>query len=432
MEQTMEDKQVFEVYIKQIGTLLGNQDYEKALALCGEMRSRLLAQEFVDPVIFGWQKYYTFIALIKLGRDVEAMNEFLCGEQHMFIYDYIQTSFMTSVAAEIACSKELPELTLKLCRLAWSTSFHDKEIVMRVQKAQNACIYFERLKQPRLNFSFARFLSGFGKANKIPVLYIQGLECLYSNYKQSHSLTIGAMLLNSIPDVTKLINEKNEDLTPERLTDYIKLVNEIPQKIVISHKYNDALELLRNNDLEKLEKLIAEFPSIVDESDECGMTLLMYAAEYGNRPATELLIKNNADLHRIETISGHTALMIASKQGHEFIIDTLVNNGADPEVKDKFGFTPILMSVTERKTNCLAALLEHGVLMDRRDDDDDTPLITAIRIKNIDAARMLIAAGADISVLDKNQKSIFDIAEASKNEEMIKMLEPLRPQQASK
>ena len=422
----MDKQKLYDVYLKQIMNLITNKDYEKALALCNEMKQRMYAEEPVDPIMFGWQKYYKFICLIKQDKDDEAMNEFLGEETHPFVFDYIQTTFLTSVCAEIACNKGDAVLCNKLCRLAWTTSFHDKEQVMRIQKAQNACIYFERLKQPRLNFSFARFLTGVGKNSKIPVLYVQGLECLLSNYRQSKSLTISAILLNSLPDVTKNKEEKDEDLPKERLLEYIEEVTKLPQSLTISGKFSDAKDLLLQNKLDELAKMIDEYPTIVDENDEVGMTLLLIASQIGNRPAVEMLIEKGSDVHRCETISGHSAILEATKMGHYEIVKVLIDSGADPEVRDKFGFTPIIMAVVEKQFDCLATLLGYGVLLERRDDNFDTPLLAAIRCNNIEAVRLLISAGSDITVKTRDDKSIFQLADEMKNDEMIKTLSILK------
>lgn len=426
METKMEKQQLYDVYLKEIMNLITNKNYEKALALCAEMKQRMYAEKPVDPIMLGWQKYYTFICYIKLDRDDDALNEFLGEEPHPFVFDYIQTSFLTSVCAEIACSKGNAVLCNKLSRLAWTTSFHDKEHVMRIQKAQNACIYFEKLKQPRLNFSFARFLTGVGKSNKIPVLYVQGLECLLSNYRQSKSLTISAILINSLPDVTKLLDEKDEDLPKDRLLEYIEEVSKIPQSMTISSKFPDAKDLLLNNKLEELSKLIDEYPSLIDENDEVGMTLLLIASQTGNYPAVEMLLEKGSDVHRCETISGHSSILEAAKMGHFEIVKLLIDNGADPETRDKYGFTPLLMAVIEKQYDVLGTLLGYGVLLERRDDNFDTPLLAAIRCNNLDAVKLLISAGSDITVKTRDDKNIYQLAEETKNEEMIKVLSVLK------
>ena len=422
----MERQQLYDVYLKEIMNLIGNKNFEKALALCSEMKQRMFAEKPVDPIIFGWQKYYTFVCLINLDRDDDALNEFLGLEPHPFVFDYMQTTFMTSVCAEICCAKGDAVLCSKFSRLAWTTSFHDEDHVARVQKAQNACIYFERLKKPYLNFSFARFLTGLGKTNDIPVLYVQGLECLLSNYRQSKSLTIAAILINSLPEIKKLLEKNDEDLPKERLIEYMEEVSKLPQTVVVSQKYTEARDLMLNDKLDELDKLIDEFPSLLDENDETGMTLLMEAAQTNNQKGLQLLCEKGADVHRCETISGHSALLIATKQGHYEIVKYLIDQGADPEIRDKFGFTPISMAIVEDKIDCLATLLGYGVLLERRDENYDTPFLSAIRCKNLEAIKMLVSAGADITVKTRDDKSIFDIADETKNEEVIKLISFLK------
>ena len=61
----MDKQKLYDVYLKQIMSLITNKDYEKALALCNEMKQRMYAEEPVDTIMFGWQRYCKFICLIK-------------------------------------------------------------------------------------------------------------------------------------------------------------------------------------------------------------------------------------------------------------------------------------------------------------------------------------------------------------------------------
>jgi hypothetical protein len=55
---------------------------------------------------------------------------------------------MTSVSAELLVHEKIAVLTMKLSRLAWAMSFHTQDLILRIQKAQNACIYLSDRDEP--------------------------------------------------------------------------------------------------------------------------------------------------------------------------------------------------------------------------------------------------------------------------------------------
>ncbi|MDD3147754.1 MAG: ankyrin repeat domain-containing protein [Candidatus Riflebacteria bacterium] len=416
---------IFETYLKQIATQLSQNNYPTALELCLEMRSRLLANPPVDPAIFGWQRYYHFLCMVRLDRNSEALDLFMQHEDHPFVLDRTQTAYMTSVAAELACAAENASLTLKLSRLAWTSSFHDPEIIARVQKAQNACIYFERLKQNRLNFGFARFLTGFGKSNDIPVLYVQGLECLLANYRQSSSLTVAAILLNSLGDLAGYLERLPDNLDRLRLVELVDSINKIPGTITVSGQFNKAVSLLTDNRLTELAALIKQYPQVINENDETGLTLLFKAIQNDNFAAVEMLIEKDSDLHRCEAVQGASPLLIAVNLGNPRIVKALLDGGADPEIKGIFGATPLIRAVIEEHYDVLALLLEYGVLLDRRDDSGNTALMHAVEDGSIEAVKSLISAGADLNMKNQAGLTLLQIAEDAEEPELVEFFKQL-------
>ncbi len=424
----MDEKNVFEFYLKQISSLLGQKNFNTCLDLCREMRTRLLDNPPVDPVFLGWQRFYQFLTLVQLHQDKEALDLFLSKEEHPFTLDHNQITYMTSVAAEIACADGNAGLTLRLSRLAWTMSFKDPDIISRVQKAQNACIYFERIKQNQLNFGFARFLTGFGKSNDIPVLFVQGLECLLANYNQSSSLTVAALLLNSLPELAGYLESLPDNLDRLRLVELVDAINRIPGTINCSGQFEKACSLLAENKVNELTTLLNQHPQLVDENDKSGMTLLFKAIQHNNPRAVELLIEKGADLHRCEGTQGASPLLMAVNLGNPGIVHQLLEAGADPEIKGIFGQTPIMRAVIEEHPDIAAMLLEYGVLLDRRDESSNTALMYAVETGHIEMARSLIFAGADPLMKNEASMSLLQIAESSEQEAMAKFLRQLKIQ----
>lgn len=422
----MNQTNVFEYYVKQISQLLEQKNLSTALELSREMKARLLANPPVDPVFLGWQRFYQFICLVQMHSDKEALELFLQKEEHPFSLDRNQTSYMTSVAAELACATENAVLTLKLSRLAWTTAFHDPDIVARIQKAQNACIYFERLKRNRLNFGFARFLTGFGKSNNVPVLFVQGLECLLANFRQSASLSVAAILLNSLPELAGYLESLPDNLDRLRIVEIVDAINKIPGTLTFSGQFGRACNLLEENRMTELASLIKQHPQLVDENDEDGMTLLFKAIQRDNLHAIEVLLEKDSDLHRCEAAQGSSPLLLAVNIGNPAVVKILLESGADPEIKGVFGQTPIIRAVIEGHIDIVALLLEYGVLTDRRDDAGNTAIMYAIEDGEIEMVRSLIFSGADTTQKNQAAMTLLQIAESSDQPAIAKLLKQYR------
>lgn len=71
-----------------------------------------------------------------------------------------------------------------------------------------------------------------------------------------------------------------------------------------------------------------------------GFTALMFAARAGNLDSARLLLDARGNVNYISSTSGN-ALMVAIVNGHEPVARFLLENGADPNVSDEWGFTPL-------------------------------------------------------------------------------------------
>jgi len=84
-------------------------------------------------------------------------------------------------------------------------------------------------------------------------------------------------------------------------------------------------------------------------------------------------------------------------------LKTLLKNGADIEQTDKFGNTPLFISILEPdKIEITKLLIHYGADVNAVDDFGQTPLIKSIYSKNIEAVELLLENGADIEFKDCN------------------------------
>ncbi len=112
-----------------------------------------------------------------------------------------------------------------------------------------------------------------------------------------------------------------------------------------------------------------------------GESVLMNCARTGATEAIMLLIDAGADVDHAEPENGQTALMWAAAVGHADIVDRLVRSGADIHARTRAGVATI--SDTCRICDWKVA------------SGDFTPLLFAARAGDVEAAKILLDAGAD-------------------------------------
>ncbi|MCP4076275.1 MAG: ankyrin repeat domain-containing protein [Gammaproteobacteria bacterium] len=88
-----------------------------------------------------------------------------------------------------------------------------------------------------------------------------------------------------------------------------------------------------NGHYEAVEKLLDKGAE-VDMVDKGGYSAMMLAASNNFPFIVELLIEKGADVNRVENTNGWTALIWSAKQGHEAVVQVLLNYQADKAVKD--------------------------------------------------------------------------------------------------
>jgi hypothetical protein len=89
------------------------------------------------------------------------------------------------------------------------------------------------------------------------------------------------------------------------------------------------------------------------------------------------------------------ALHIVVRQGDGTWLRYLIQKGANPNIQDGRGNTPLMLAVEAGYTEGVQILLRYGANVNLGNSSGETPLIRAVQIRKLDMVRILLEGGAD-------------------------------------
>lgn len=123
-----------------------------------------------------------------------------------------------------------------------------------------------------------------------------------------------------------------------------------------------------------------------------------------NEPGS--VVVNSRDLS-----SGETALHIVTQRRDLVWIRFLTQKGANPNIADKNGVTPLVLAVNLGFPEGVEELIKVGARVDVTNSSGETPLIAAVHRRDAGLIRVLLANGASADRTDNSGRSARDYAE---------------------
>ncbi|MEI0527742.1 ankyrin repeat domain-containing protein [Brachyspira intermedia] len=230
------------------------------------------------------------------------------------------------------------------------------------------------------------------------------------------------------------MKDDNDSRTPLELASkmgYLKLVKElIKQGADVNFREEEgdidalyyAVESEKNYHLEVVKELLnaGADTGIIYGTKEENKDNILNVAIIGrcNLKKVKLLTEHGADINYSNFEYG-PVIAVAISKGCIDIVKYLVSQGVDPAMTYTNGYSysgksySLLNAAVRNKTTEIAEyLIEQGADINTQTDSvSDLPLIfVALRAENIELLKLLIEKGADTSVVDKDGKTIFDLA----------------------
>ena len=125
----------------------------------------------------------------------------------------------------------------------------------------------------------------------------------------------------------------------------------------------------------------------------------------------QLVAKNHTVINARDLSSGRTGLHIAVARRDIVWLNYIAAEGANPNIADNRGVTPVMLASQRGWVEGLQALIKAGAHVDVPNSTGETPLISAVHQRDTQMMRVLLSAGADPDRTDNSGRSARDYAQ---------------------
>ena len=172
----------------------------------------------------------------------------------------------------------------------------------------------------------------------------------------------------------------------------------------------DLMDAVMQGNIKLVQKALVSQKKELELTDTTGKTPLHHACAIGFSDIASLLIDAGADVN-VQDNTGSTPLMLAVMpkaprpnesitQVQFEIVKQLLDHGADPAKKNKSGDTAIHLSVRYKNMLIVSELLKASNNFDEKNEKGYTPLHCAVIAGRLNPIELLLKKGANLSIGD--------------------------------
>lgn len=281
----------------------------------------------------------------------------------------------------------------------------------------------------------------FGDLEMVKSLISEGADLNAASYND-----MGTRMVPS-PDVVQP--------TPEQLAEFEKLMSLVPKEMLNQPVVNTptstlstALMAASRFGFFEIAEVLLNAGAQIERGDYRGATALFIAAENRNANIVNLLLTRGANPSHVSADArtflhaavsggdtnivkvamqypyeinarskyGDTPLLGASWKRRLDLLEMLINVGADVNVPDNQGTTPLIAVTpdddwpTSVDPKIISFLIEHGANVNAADEKGETALFGAAFYGDFETVKLLTAAGADVAHTDQKGRTAISIA----------------------
>ena len=178
----------------------------------------------------------------------------------------------------------------------------------------------------------------------------------------------------------------------------------------------------------------------INDVDSNGRTALMLASKAGHEEIVETLLSAGAngsqDSHsrggqvllkrgadpNIQKKDGATALMYASQNGYSEVVQILLKGGADPNIQKKDGATALMYASQNGRSEVVQILLKGGADTNSRTENGVTSLMVASENGHFEVVQILLKGGADPNIQEEDGWNALMFASENGHFEVVQIL----------
>jgi len=162
--------------------------------------------------------------------------------------------------------------------------------------------------------------------------------------------------------------------------------------------------------------------AVTTEQQALGMTLLLEVSQHTpNLHKVADLIARGAALE-MRNAHDSTPLLIAARNGHEYVADMLIQAGAYLNAQDAEGSTPLILATIAGSAKTVRHLTDKGAVLDHFNMLDRSALMWAAALGRREIAQILIRRGADLEQHNHAGQTAYDIARMHENFSLAEIL----------
>jgi ankyrin repeat protein len=190
-------------------------------------------------------------------------------------------------------------------------------------------------------------------------------------------------------------------------------------------------------------ELLVRAGANVNAANDLGATPLWTASLNGSASMVRLLLEAGANPNAA-LLLGETPLMVAARSGNANVVEQLLARGANVNARAARGQTALMWAVAQRHPDVVRVLIEHRADIHARSDSwsqieavsphghpdynrsisygNNTPLMFAARAGDLESAKLLVAAGANVNDQDARGVSVVVLAAHSGFRDLVEFL----------